>query len=407
MKRKKKRKKKRMRKRRKLRLWKKRKRKTRKKMRKRKMRKRKMRKRKMRKKKRRRKTRRLMLLRRFLRRRRMKKKRNLRKTKTNLMTQDVVEVQGDRLLLDKPLHLAQQLLWQQPHQGLGGESVLGALFVISLGHVSEHEVGGLVDVVDDRSQVALEVLLGQLLEVGQGRRWDVPLPLQVALALLDEGAQSTVLLHELHEGLANLQLVRGDGALAGGERHVRLRGLVHRVPGRLTSLPDVAGVEDQVEVLVDVVHDLRLQEGLRGVVHDHVAQLRLGDVLSQLLDASASGLRCPVLVDHLVANVLRRRATTSTLQTASICYVSTAAYATCTGRKRRAITAFSEMETEVQPKQDEVDSGLQEAESGGRDGRFLLYWITTTSISTSTSYTITYSVSSVACTPPGANDCGR
>merc|ERR1711923_514604 len=99
-------------------------------------------------------------------------------------------------------------------------------------------------------------------------------------------------------------------------------------------------------------------------------------------------------------------ATTTTLQTASICYLSTdAAYGACTGRKRRAITAFSEMETELQ--QDEVDSSLQEAESGGRDGRFLLYWITTTSISTSTSYTITYSVSSVACTPPGANGCGR
>jgi len=101
-------------------------------------------------------------------------------------------------------------------------------------------------------------------------------------------------------------------------------------------------------------------------------------------------------------------ATTSVLQTASICYMTTnAAAVSCTGRKRRAITTFSEMETEVQPKQDEVDSSLQEAESGGRDGRFLLYWITTTSISTSTSYTITYSVSSVACTPPGANDCGR
>merc|ERR1712126_516304 len=98
-------------------------------------------------------------------------------------------------------------------------------------------------------------------------------------------------------------------------------------------------------------------------------------------------------------------ATTSVLQTASICYVSTAAYATCSGGNRRAITAFSEMETEVQPKQDEVDSSLQEAESGGRDGRFLLYWITTTSITTSTSYTLTYSVSAVTCTPPGGNNC--
>merc|ERR1712037_346997 len=40
-----------------------------------------------------------------------------------------------------------------------------------------------------------------------------------------------------------------------------------------------------------------------------------------------------------------------------------------------------------------------------REGRFLLYWITTTSISTSTSFTITYTVSSAICTPPGAVLC--
>merc|ERR1712037_1060385 len=34
-----------------------------------------------------------------------------------------------------------------------------------------------------------------------------------------------------------------------------------------------------------------------------------------------------------------------------------------------------------------------------QEGSCLLYWITTTSISTSTSFTITYSVSSVLCTP--------
>merc|ERR1712107_539265 len=117
-----------------------------------------------------------------------------------------------------------------------------------------------------------------------------------------------------------------------------------------------------------------------------------------------------VLSEEVVRNpplfFVSTSATTSTLQTASICYLSSnAALGTCTGRKRRAITSFSEIETEVQPKQDEVDSSLQEAESGDRDGRLLLYWITTTSISTSTSYTITYSVSSVLCTPPGGNNC--
>merc|ERR1712107_890799 len=117
-----------------------------------------------------------------------------------------------------------------------------------------------------------------------------------------------------------------------------------------------------------------------------------------------------VLSEEVVRNpklfFVSTSATTSTLQTASICYLSSnAALGTCTGRKRRAITSFSEIETENQPKQDEADSSLQEAESGDRDGRFLLYWITTTSISTSTPYTITYSVSSVLCTPPGGNNC--
>ena len=105
-------------------------------------------------------------------------------------------------------------------------------------------------------------------------------------------------------------------------------------------------------------------------------------------------------------------ATTSTLQTLSICYVSSATPAACTGRKRRsislepaesksldgmeashAISILTGMESEgaVQPStiNREVDGGQD------REGRFLLYWITTTSISTSTSFTTTYTVSSV------------
>merc|ERR1712010_147449 len=107
-------------------------------------------------------------------------------------------------------------------------------------------------------------------------------------------------------------------------------------------------------------------------------------------------------------------ATTSTLQTASICYVTSLTVTTCTGRKRRTISLDGmEPEGAVQPstfkrevegesvKQDEVSSNV----NGNREGRFLLYWITTTSISTSTSFTITYSVSSALCTPAGGNAC--
>merc|ERR1712062_663312 len=105
--------------------------------------------------------------------------------------------------------------------------------------------------------------------------------------------------------------------------------------------------------------------------------------------------------------------TTSTLQTASYCYVTKAVGTTvCTGRKRRAINSLNGVETEeaVEPsefkKKDEVSSSLlEEAHAVDRKGKFLLYWITTTSISTSTSFTTTFSVSSVLCTPAGANYC--
>ena len=117
-------------------------------------------------------------------------------------------------------------------------------------------------------------------------------------------------------------------------------------------------------------------------------------------------------------------ATTSTLQTLSICYISTAAPSACAGRKRRSISlepveskrrsiSLDGMEPEgaVQPStiNREVDGETLQDEASSnanRDGRFLLYWITTTSISTSTSFTTTFTISSVACTPPGANLCG-
>ena len=105
-------------------------------------------------------------------------------------------------------------------------------------------------------------------------------------------------------------------------------------------------------------------------------------------------------------------ATTSTLQTASICYVSSATIATCTGRKRRTISLDGDLpENALQPSTLKkrgayVDSEQEELSlNKNREGRFLLYWITTTSISTSTSFTTTFTVSSALCTPAGASIC--
>merc|ERR1711913_278967 len=79
-------------------------------------------------------------------------------------------------------------------------------------------------------------------------------------------------------------------------------------------------------------------------------------------------------------------ATTSTLQTFSICYYSSAVQSACTGRKRRSVSLDGmEPDGAVQPStiDREVDGEPLQDEATGRDGRFLLYWITTTSISTS------------------------
>merc|ERR1712156_688109 len=100
-------------------------------------------------------------------------------------------------------------------------------------------------------------------------------------------------------------------------------------------------------------------------------------------------------------------ATTSTLNTASICYVTSGTVTTaCTGRRRRSVNIEAVPLADVKPSQVDQPSQLsQEVQSSekewknNRDGRFLLYWITTTSISTSTSYTVTVSISAATCTP--------
>merc|ERR1712203_203283 len=127
----------------------------------------------------------------------------------------------------------------------------------------------------------------------------------------------------------------------------------------------------------------------------------MGVALFGSLVLSEEGVRKPKLF------FVSTSATTSTLQTASFCYVTKVTPTVCTGRKRRAITSLNGVETEEAvessefTKQDEVSSSLLEEKE--RKGRFLLYWITTTS--TSTSFTTTFSVSSVSCTPAGANLC--
>merc|ERR1712180_224325 len=77
--------------------------------------------------------------------------------------------------------------------------------------------------------------------------------------------------------------------------------------------------------------------------------------------------------------------TALTVSTASICYVNDTAFTACDGKKkRRSIPRVGEVEDKIlKPSSSELES----ADDTERVGRFFLYWITTTSISTTTSYT--------------------
>merc|ERR1711899_553639 len=70
--------------------------------------------------------------------------------------------------------------------------------------------------------------------------------------------------------------------------------------GNFALVTEISSEADQIEVLLDVVHDFGLEESLCGIVHDLVAQLGFGNVLAQLLDTSTLGCGS-VFVNDFVA----------------------------------------------------------------------------------------------------------
>merc|ERR1712127_220403 len=114
--------------------------------------------------------------------------------------------------------------------------------------------------------------------------------------------------------------------------------------------------------------------------------------------------------------------TTTTFYTASVCYVtSDSATITACARKRRSVgsrRSLEDSDSSITPSQarDAADMDISEVslsgeagkESQDREGRFLVYWMTTTSYSTATSFTTTFSFASMTCTPSSfaLTECG-
>ena len=77
--------------------------------------------------------------------------------------------------------------------------------------------------------------------------------------------------------------------------------LIRHAPDSLSGLfSEVCGEADQIEVLVDVVHDFGLEESLGGIIHDFVGQFGLGNVLPQLFNTGTFGRRT-IFVNDFVA----------------------------------------------------------------------------------------------------------
>merc|ERR1739846_258601 len=94
------------------------------------------------------------------------------------------------------------------------------------------------------------------------------------------------------------------------------------------------------------------------------------------------------------------KSSTSTITTFSLCVQSTNAALTTCGKRRKKRAGLSdplvESEGMIDISPSEVQSGL-ENENVGRNGKFLVYWLTTTS----TSYSSTSTLASLQCTPAG------
>merc|ERR1719391_587169 len=155
-----------------------------------------------------------------------------------------------------------QVLGQDLNHSLRSKFVHGVVFVVSPGQVAEHVPGQLVDPLDHLGHVGLEVGGGEhVLQLGELLVGDLPLPLQLAAALLNHGAQTRVVIHVLLEGL---------GEALGAK------------------LADVHGEDDEVEVPLDVVHDLGLEVGLPVIRGDVEGHLGLDDALTDVLNTSST-----------------------------------------------------------------------------------------------------------------------
>merc|ERR1711983_368607 len=104
---------------------------------------------------------------------------------------------------------------------------------------------------------------------------------------------------------------------------------------------------------------------------------------------------------------------TTTMFTHAVCYMSTATAPVACGKRKKRFTDLDKqvaLDGDIQPfRTSDLEGEEEEAPELGtskdvdnkRDGKFLVYWLTTTSLSTLTSFTRTVTIGSIKCIPSG------
>merc|ERR1712014_315481 len=112
-------------------------------------------------------------------------------------------------------------------------------------------------------------------------------------------------------------------------------------------------------------------------------------------DKKIAGVRSPKIF------YVSTKEASTTISTHTVCWVSSTTAATTCGRRRKRSVLEIDGDVPQHVKADLDDEMIASSGKAVRDPKFMVYWLTTTKSYTSTSYTLTYSVLSVSCTPSG------
>merc|ERR1712106_1284125 len=115
--------------------------------------------------------------------------------------------------------------------------------------------------MDDLSKITLEIFGSKTFQVGKSCRRNVSLPLQVALASINESVKSSIFSHESNKSFAKFELCsRNTTFSTGGQGDSSFLVISH-------SITDVSSKDNQIEIFLNVVHDLSFQKCLSSIVH--------------------------------------------------------------------------------------------------------------------------------------------